>query len=35
MEMMIAVFLGVFLIGIGCISFYRISKDFKEMEDKN
>lgn len=31
MEIIIAVFLGAFLFGIGILSYIRISKDFEEV----
>lgn len=34
MELAIAIFLGAFLVAIGALAFYRISKDFLEGEDK-
>ena len=34
MEMAIAIFLGAFLIGIGALAYYRIDKDFKEVNKK-
>ncbi len=30
MELGIAIFLGIFLISIGVLAYFRISKDFKE-----
>lgn len=34
MEIVISIFLGVFLVFIGGISYYRINKDFAEGEKK-
>lgn len=32
MEVLIAVFLGAYLVGIGIISYIRIRKDFEEVQ---
>lgn len=29
MEIIIAIFLGAFLVGLGVLSYYRITKDYK------
>ena len=34
MELGIAIFLGAFLVAIGGVAFYRIDKDFKEVNKK-
>lgn len=34
MEVVIAVFLGAFIIACGMISYVRINKDFSQTEDK-
>ena len=34
MEMGIAIFLGLFLVAIGALAYYRICKDFEEGEKK-
>ena len=34
MELGIAIFLGLFLVAIGGIAFYRIDKDFNEGDQK-
>lgn len=34
MEWVIAIFLGAFLIAIGILAYYRISKDFKKDGDR-
>ena len=34
MEIAIAIFLGAYLVGIGIISFIRMSKDFEEADKK-